>query len=127
MRLVLTALIFAQGLLFLVLGLQFLVMPADAATGFGLIADGPAGLAVLRADFPALFFVGGGAMIWGAWRRNGDLLLVPAVLFGIALFGRCVSLLADGAAPGFWFPMVIEAIAVLLTLTASRVLPHRLT
>ena len=31
-----------------------------------------AGLAVLRADFPALFFVGGGAMIWGAWKRNGS-------------------------------------------------------
>ena len=127
MRLVLTALIFAQGLLFLVLGLQFLLMPGDAATGFGLAPDGPAGLAVLRADFPALFFVGGGAMLWGAWKRNGDVLLVPAAIFGIALFGRCVSLVADGAAPGFWFPMTVEAIAVLLTLIASRVLPHRLT
>lgn len=127
MRLILTALIFAQGLLFLVLGLQFLLMPADAGAGFGLLADGPAGLAVLRADFPALFFVGGGAMIWGAWKRNGDLLLVPAAIFGVALFGRCVSLVADGAAPGFWFPMAVEAVAVLLTLTASRVLPHRLT
>lgn len=125
MRLILTALIFAQGLLFLVLGLQFLFMPTDIAPGFGLAADGPKGLAVLRADFPALFFVGGGAMIWGAWRRNGDLLLIPALLFGIALFGRCVSLVADGTYPQFWFPMLVEAIAVVLTLTASRVLPHR--
>lgn len=126
MRLILTALIFAEGLLFLVLGLQFLLMPAEAGATFSLAPHGTAGLAVLRADFPALFFVGGGAMIWGAWKRNGDLLLVPALLFGIALLGRCVSLLADGAAPGFWAPMLVEAIAVLLCLVASRVLPHKL-
>lgn len=127
MRLILTALIFAEGLLFLVLGLSFLATPQSAAVGFGLAADGPAGLAVLRADFPALFFVGGGAMIWGAWKRNGDLLLVPAAIFGIALLGRCVSLVADGAYPQFWFPMLVEAAAVLLSLIASRMLPHRLT
>lgn len=125
MRLVLTALIFAQGLLFLLLGLSFLIMPLAAVSDFGLSADGAKGLAVLRADFPALFFVGGGAMIWGAWKRNGDLLLIPALLFGIALFGRCVSVLADGDYDRFWFPMLVEAVAVVLTLTASRVLPHR--
>jgi hypothetical protein len=125
MRLFLTAAIFAEGLLFLVLGLQFLLMPASAAASFALAADGAAGLAVLRADFPALFFVGGGAMIWGAWKRNGDLLLIPAALFGIALLGRCVSAVADGTAPGFWWPMLVEAVAVLLTLAASRLLPHR--
>jgi hypothetical protein len=127
MRLILTALIFVEGLLFLVLGVEFLFMPGSAAASFGLAADGPAGLAVLRADFPALFFVGGGAMIWGAWRRNGDLLLVPALLFGIALVGRFVSLAIDGGAPGFWFPMLAEAAAVVLTVVGSRVLPHRLT
>lgn len=125
MRLILTALIFVQGLFFLLMGVNFLAMPASAGASFALMPDGPAGLAVLRADFPALFFVGGLAMIWGAWKRNGDLLLVPAAIFGIALFGRCVSIFADGTAPGFWFPMLVEATAVILTLTASRVLPHR--
>ena len=127
MRLVLTAAIFAGGLLFLVLGLQFLLMPASGGASFALSPEGAAGLAVLRADFPALFFVGGGAMLWGAWKRNGDLLLVPAALFGIALLGRFVSLAADGAWPGFWQPMLVEAAAVILTLVASRVLPHRIT
>jgi hypothetical protein len=127
-RLILTALIFAEGLLFLVLGLQFLAMPGSAAASFHLAStDGAGGLAVLRADFPALFFVGGAAMLWGAWKRNGDLLLVPAALFGIALFGRFISLVADGTYPQFWMPMMVEAAAVVLTLTASRVLPHRLT
>jgi hypothetical protein len=127
MRLILTALIFVQGLFFLVMGLNFFAMPTSAGASFALTPDGPAGLAVLRADFPALFFVGGGAMIWGAWKRNGDLLLVPAAIFGIALLGRFVSIFADGTVPGFWFPMTVEAIAVVLSLVGSRVLPHRLT
>lgn len=127
MRLILTALIFVEGLFFLVMGLSFLFMPASTVTSFHLTPDGAGGLAVLRADFPALFFVGGGAMIWGAWRRNGDLLLVPAALFGIALFGRIVSVFADGTYPGFWSPMLVEALAVILSLVGSRVLPHRLT
>ena len=127
MRLILTAVIFVQGLFFLIMGVNFLVMPASAGASFALMPDGPGGLAVLRADFPALFFVGGGAMIWGAWKRNGDLLVVPAAIFGIALFGRIVSVMADGTAPGFWFPMLVEATAVILSLIASRVLPHRVT
>ncbi|QDM40697.1 DUF4345 family protein [Altererythrobacter sp. TH136] len=127
MRLILTALIFIEGLFFLVMGLGFLVMPASTVTSFHLAPDGAGGLAVLRADFPALFFVGGGAMIWGAWKRNGDLLLVPAAIFGIALLGRFVSLLADGPYPQFWSPMIVEAIAVILSLVGGRVLPHRLT
>ena len=113
MRLILTAVIFVQGLFFLIMGINFLVMPASAGASFALMPDGPGGLAVLRADFPALFFVGGGAMIWGAWKRNGDLLVVPAAIFGIALFGRIVSVIADGTAPGFWFPMLVEATAVI--------------
>ncbi|MGX7926776.1 DUF4345 family protein [Tsuneonella sp. HG094] len=127
MRLILTAVIFVQGLFFLIMGVNFLVMPASAGASFALMPDGPGGLAVLRADFPALFFVGGGAMIWGAWKRNGDLLVVPAAIFGIALFGRIVSVIADGTAPGFWFPMLVEATAVILSLIASRVLPHQVT
>ena len=125
MRLILTAIIFVQGLFFLLMGVNFLLMPASAGASFALHADGAAGLAVLRADFPALFFVGGAAMIWGAWKRNGELLLVPVAIFGIALLGRFVSIFADGTAPGFWLPMLVEATAVVLSLIASRVLPHQ--
>lgn len=125
MRLILTALIFVLGLLFIVQGFNFLVLPAGAAPGFGLSPNGALGLAVLRADFPAFFFVGGVTMIWGAWKRNGDLLLIPAALFGIAFFGRFVSMIVDGTEAGFWIPMAVEATTVILTLIGSRVLPHR--
>lgn len=124
MRFVLTALIFVAGLIDLMLGIAFLAQPAGIAREFGLAPMGEQGLAVLRADMTAFFVVAAGCMMWGAWRRNGDLLLPPAALFGIALLGRLVSAVADGTYPGFWMPMVAEAFHVVLLLAAWRVLPH---
>ena len=63
-------------------------------------------------------------MMRGAWRRAGDVLLVPAALFGIAFVGRLVSLFADGAYEGFWVPMGIEALVVVVSLAGHYLLPH---
>lgn len=125
MRLILTALIFIGGLMYLVLGVGFLFDPTASGSDFGLRADSAHGLATMRADMTAFFVVAAGCMIVGAWRRNGDLLLVPAALFALALFGRFVSLVADGAWTGFWLPMLVEAVTVIVLVIASRVLPHR--
>ena len=124
MRLILTALIFLVGLFDLFLGLGFLISPESSGINFGLTPNGPMGLAVLRADFTAFFCVSAACMMWGAWRRNGDLLLVPAALFGTAFIGRAVSAAADGTVPGFWVPMAVEAFHVILLFAAWRVLPH---
>lgn len=124
MRFVLTALIFLFGLFDLWVGASFLLTPETAGAGFGLAPDGAQGLAVLRADFTAFFWVSALCMMQGAWRRNGDLLLVPAALFGIALGGRVVSAALDGVAPAFWVPMTVEAFHVALLVAAWRVLPH---
>jgi hypothetical protein len=72
----------------------------------------------------AFFVVGGVCMIWGAWKRNGELLLVPAALFAIAFCGRLLTLIVDGLSPEFWLPMLAEAATVLVTLLGSRHLPH---
>ncbi|MXO63374.1 DUF4345 family protein [Qipengyuania oceanensis] len=126
MRLVLTGLIFAGGLMFLLIGIGFLIDPASSGVDFGMKADGPQGLSTMRADMTAFFVVAAVSMVLGAWRRNGDLLLVAAALFGIALTGRIVSLIADGTYDGFAFPMLVEAVTVIVLLIASRVLPHRI-
>ena len=88
-------------------------------------ADTAQGLATMRADMTAFFVVGAVCMMVGAWRRNGDLLLVPAGLFGVALLGRFVGLASDGPWEGYWMPMLVEGAMVILLLIASRVLPHR--
>ena len=84
MRIILTAVLFLAGLFNLFLGVSFLLDPARLGAAFNLSPVGPGGLAVLRADMTAFFLVAGGCQLWGGWRRNGDLLLVPALLFGIA-------------------------------------------
>ena len=126
MRLVLTALIFAGGLMYLLLGIGFLLNPASAGADFGLSAEGAQGLASMRADLTAFFVVAAGSMVIGAWRRNGDLLLVAAALFATALLGRFVGLFADGTWDGMAVPMLVEAVTVIVLLIASRVLPHRI-
>lgn len=124
MRLALTALIFLIGIGFIMVGISFLVDPEGTGAGFGLAVRGIEGLAVLRADMTAFFLVAGIFMLYGAWKRNGDAMLVAALLLGIAFTGRMVSVVVDGAYPQFWLPMLGEALIVVITLIASRILPH---
>lgn len=125
MRFLLTALAMIGGIVFTLIGIGFILTPESTGSGFGLLANGGQGLAVMRADMTAFFVVGGLTLAFGAWQRNGELLLVPAALFGIAFTGRLVSLVVDGAYPGFWQPMLVEAAVVAVSLLASRMLPHR--
>lgn len=124
MRLILTAVIFLAGLFDLMIGIGFLLQPEVSGWSFSLVPQGPAGLAVLRGDFFAFFCIAAACMMWGAWRRNGDLLLVPAALFGLAFTGRLISVFVDGAVPGFAIPMAVELFHVVLMLVAWRFLPH---
>ena len=124
MRLVLTALLFVGGLVFAFYGISFLLMPSSIGPGFGLQPGSAMGWATMRADMTAFFFVSGGCMMLGAWRRSGDVLLVPVALCGIAIAGRVVGLVADGAYDGFWLPMLLEAAVVAVSLAGHQLLPH---
>ena len=124
MRLFLTAALFLFGLFNLFLGFGFFFTPEAAGAQFNLAPVGNGGLAVLRADLTAFFVVAGACQLWGGWKRNGDLLLVPILLLGIAFTGRALSAMIDGTYQGFALPMAVEAAQVLLGLAAWRVLPH---
>lgn len=124
MRLILTALVFLVGLFDLFMGLNFLFNPVQTAAGFGLAPTGTNGLSTLRADFMAFFGVVAACMMIGAWRRNADLLLVPAALMATAVTVRAISLALDGSYPGFFVPMAVELAHVALLVAAWRVLPH---
>lgn len=124
MRIAVIALIFLAGMFNLLLGISFLLDPAGMGRQFGVSPNGPLGFAVLRADFMAFFVVIGLSMLRGAWKRNGDLLLVPAALFALAFAGRAYSAVVTGTQPGFYEPMVVEALQVVLLLIGWRVVPH---
>ena len=124
MRMVVIGLIFVAGMFNLFLAVSFLIDPAGMGAGFGLSPIGPLGTAVLRADFTAFFAVIGLCMLRGAWKRNGDVLLVPAALFGIAFCGRALTAVLDGTQIGFFQPMVFEAVQFALLVIGWRVVPH---
>ena len=124
MRLVLTSLVYLSGLFCLFLAVGFLTDPATSAVGLGIKADSAAALSTVRADFTAFFGVTGALMLWGAWRRNGDLLLVPALIYGTAFTCRAINLAVHGPYPLFFQPMAVEAFWTVLLFTAWRILPH---
>lgn len=112
MRNVTRAVVGLAGLFNLVLGLGFLIDPAQAGLRFFLLSLGTQGLATMRADFTAFFVTGGTFALIAAWRAWRTPLLVPLMLLSIALGGRVISLIADGA-PGKAFPpMIAEALMI---------------
>jgi len=124
MRFVLTALIFLAGLFDLFMAISFLVGPQDAGQTLAVAPMGIAGLSTMRADFTAFFGVAAFCMMWGAWRRNGDLLLVPGLLFAVALSARALNLLVVGPYFGWAIPMLVEAFHVVILFAAWHLLQH---
>ena len=124
MRLAVTALVFLGGLFFIMSGLSFLFQPQSVASGLGLSANGATGLATLRADFFAFFTLVGVCMIWGAWKRRGDLLLLQAVAMLLAVAARLLSAAIDGPSPTFVSSILIEGVIAALLLFARAILPH---
>jgi hypothetical protein len=118
-------LVAAIALLNIVIGLLFLVHPAEMAARFYLEATSSTGLAALRADFTAFFLVGGLFAGLGAWRQNPEPLKVPILLLAIALTGRTISLLFDGVSPTAFPPMIAEATMIAVLVAASRAFANR--
>ncbi|MFA5966210.1 MAG: hypothetical protein WC804_19525 [Sphingomonas sp.] len=100
------------GLFNLLLGLSFLFKPALGAERFFLTPIGSQGMATIRADFTAFFVTGAIFALLGAWRTWRTPLLVPMILLFIAISGRVVSLVLDGAAGSAYPPMMVEAIMI---------------
>lgn len=124
MRTILIGLIFVAGMFNLLLGIGFFVDPAGTAASLGVSSTGPLGLATLRGDFTGFFVVIGLCMLRGAWKRNGDVLLVPAALFAIAFTGHAVTAALNGSGPGFYQPMIFQAAQFALLVLGWRWVPH---
>lgn len=100
------------GLFNLMLGLSFLIDPAQAGLRFFITALGAQGMATMRADFTAFFVTGAMFALIGAWRAQRRPLQVPLLLLSIAIGGRLISLVADGAPAMAFGPMAVEAVMI---------------
>jgi hypothetical protein len=120
MRNMVRAVVGLVGLFNMVLGLGFLFDPAQAGLRFFLTSLGTQGLATMRADFTAFFVTGGVFALIATWRAHRTPLLVPLTLLGIAIGGRVVSLIADGAPGKAFTPMVAEAVMIAILVIGWR-------
>ena len=114
MRMIVRALVGLVGLFNIVLGFGFLLDPAQAGLRFFLVSLGTQGLATMRADFTAFFVTGGTFALIAAWRARRTPLLVPLMLLSIAIGGRAVGLIADGAPARAFPPMIAEAVMIVI-------------
>ena len=117
---VLRALVGVIGVLALLVAARLWIGPEAPAAALGLKADGLLGLATLRADVGGFFAAGGLFALAGAIRGEGRLLTPPAVLLGLALVGRLVTVAVDGYAAPMLPPMIIEAVLAAILLIARR-------
>ena len=121
MHVILSAIILILAVFDLVIGTGFLVNPVVSGADFGLVADDARGSSTLRADMTAFFYVTFISMAWGGWRRRGNVLLPALGLFGIALIGRSINLVVVGSYDGWFVPMGVEALHVIVMLAAMAV------
>ena len=120
MHVILSAILLALAILDLVLGTSFLVAPDSAAADFGIAIVTTHGESTLRGDMTAFFYVTALSLAWGAWKRRGDVMLPALGLFGIALTGRLINLVAQGPYEGWIVPVGVEAFHCLVIVLAMR-------
>jgi hypothetical protein len=108
------------GVLALLVAARLWIGPEAPAAALGLKAEGLLGLATLRADVGGFFAAGGLFALAGAIRGEGRLLTPPAVLLGLALAGRLLTVVIDGYTAAMLPPMVVEAVLVAILLLARR-------
>ena len=123
MHFILVILLALGALLDLLLGISFFIDPAAAGADFGLQSPTPMGLSAMRGDFTAFFLVAAISMGIAAWKRRSDVLWPALALFAIAFTGRLVNLLVVGDYEGWWQPMTVEALHVIVIALAIRAFP----
>ena len=112
------------GLLFIVLGLRWLVDPAGVAPSLGLTLETGYGLSSQVADLSAFFLVTGLSILIAVVTRIRSWFYPPVMLLLIAASGRLIAWLAHGAAFATQ-AIALEVVVAALLLVASRYLPER--
>jgi hypothetical protein len=123
-RRVMTVIVILPGLLFVILGLRWLVDPATAASSLGMTVDVGFGLSSQVGDMAAFFLVTGLSILIAVVTRSRTWFFPPAMLLLFAAIGRLVAWVAHGAA---FVPQVIgfEVVVGGLLLVASRYIPEK--
>lgn len=125
MRMILRLLCGAAGLLGIGIAGSTWFDPTNFPATLGIEGVGGLGEATVRADVAGFFGVFGALALAGAIRGEGRLFTAPALLIGLALVGRLITLAVRGYEPAMLQPIVIEIVLLAIFLAARFLLGPR--
>ena len=116
MNKVLKIVVAIPALLFILIGLRWLVDPAAVATELGMPLLEGLGLSTQIGDLGAFFMAGGLMVLLGLWTGNRTWLMAPALLLGVTAIFRVLAWALHGAS--FAGPQIaIEVVVTVLLVT----------
>ncbi|HCX67368.1 DUF4345 family protein [Parvibaculum sp.] len=110
------------GLFSLAMGLMAFAQPTQLGEALGLGALSPLGLNSLRADLGAFFLAGALAAICALFAGKPQWMWGVAVLYGLAVIGRFLGVVVEGAPEGVAQSIVIELVLVALSVLGAKTL-----
>lgn len=110
------------GLFSLAMGLMAFAQPVQLGEALGLGALSPLGLNSLRADLGAFFLASALAAVLALFAGRPQWMWGAAVLYGVAVIGRFLGVIVEGAPEGIVQPIVIELMLVGLSVLGVKTL-----
>ncbi|MBO6633489.1 DUF4345 family protein [Parvibaculum sp.] len=110
------------GLFSLAMGLMAFAQPAQLGEMLGLGALSPLGANSLRADLGAFFLASGLAALLALFAGKAQWMWGAAALYGLAVIGRLLGVIVEGAPEGVVQPIVIELVLVAFSVFGAKTL-----
>jgi hypothetical protein len=123
---VLKLLVLLPAILFVVMGIRWLVAPAEIAPNFGLALAEGIGLSSQIGDMAGYFLTLGSFMLIALISERRSWYYPPMMLLAIATLGRIIAWLLHDATLTVG-PIMVEVAVSLILLLASRRLPQELS
>jgi hypothetical protein len=123
---VLKLLVLLPAILFVVMGIRWLVAPAEIAPDFGLALAEGIGLSSQIGDMAGYFLTLGSCMLIALITARRSWYYPPMMLLAITALGRIVAWLLHDATLAV-SQITVEAVVALILLLASRRLPQALS
>ena len=119
-------LVLLPAILFVVMGIRWLVAPAEVAPNFGLALAEGIGLSSQIGDMAGYFLTLGSCMLIALISERRSWYYPPMMLLAIATLGRIIAWLLHDATLTVG-PIMVEVAVSLILLLASRRLPQELS
>ena len=110
------------GLFSLALGAKAFIAPEQLGAMLGLAALSPLGVNAMRADMGAFFLASAIACALALFAGRASWLWGAATLYAIAVTGRIVGIIVEGAPEGVMQPVIIELALVAMLVFGARTL-----